>query len=162
MPRLTKGTHIYFIDPEAAVGEEIVRIKGATAFNPGSAPPENVETTDLEETDTRSYMKGLKNPGSGSMTIMADPTEPSHIRLHELSEQGDSPKLKFACGWSDGSAPPTLDTNGDGFEFPDTRSFNEFIASVDDFPLDFQLNTTVQTQLSLQRSGGMSWTPKTP
>ena len=158
MSILTQGTHVFFIDP---ADDSVVQVKGATAFNPGGAPSDQIETTALEDFD-RKYKKGMRTPGQASLTIQADPSEPSHVRLHELSESNDQTEqiVKWVVGWSDGVAPPTVDVGGD-WTLPTTRTWYEFEGYVSDFPFDFALNTVVTTQLTIQRSGGSAWTKKT-
>jgi hypothetical protein len=158
MSKLTQGTQIYFIDP---VDDSIVAVECATAFNPGGAPADQIEDTCLEDQE-RSYRRGLRTPGQASLTINADPENASHVRLHELSESDASDGteiLKWAVGWSDGTAAPTVDSNGD-FNLPTTRTWFTFQGYVADFPFDFALNTVVTTQISIQRSGGSAWVKK--
>ena len=157
MSILTQGTHVFFIDP---ADDSVVQVKGATAFNPGGAPSDQIETTALEDFD-RKYKKGMRTPGQASLTIQADPSEPSHVRLHELSESNDQTEqiVKWVVGWSDGDAPPTVGVGGD-WTLPTTRTWYEFEGYVSDFPFDFALNTVVTTQVTIQRSGGSAWTKK--
>jgi hypothetical protein len=160
MSKLTKGTHVFFIDPEDG---SVIRVKGVTAFNPGSTPADQVETTDLEETVARRYKKGLITPGQASATVQADSAESSHMRLHQLhqlsgGDDDNGPVIHWAVGWSDGTEAPTADS--DGFVLPTTRTWFTFDGYVSDFPFDFQLNAVVATALTIQRSGGGSWTKK--
>lgn len=157
MSILSQGTQIYFIDPEGTE-PTIVAVECATSFTPGGAPADQIEDTCLEST-TRTYKRGLRTPGQATITINADPMNASHIRLHELSEDDTIASLKWAVGWSDGTAAPTLDTNGD-FVLPATRTWFLFDGYVADFPFDFAQNTVVTTAISVQRSGGSSWIKK--
>lgn len=157
MSVFTQGTHIFFIDPAGA--GSVVQVKRATGFNPGGSPADQIDETALEDFD-KMFKKGMRTPGQASMTINADPAEPSHIRLHELSESNDQnlKPLKWVIGWSDGIAPPTV-TDGE-FTLPDSRTWFKFEGYVADFPFDFALNTIVTTQVSIQRSGGSEWRKK--
>lgn len=155
MSVLTQGTKIYFIDPDDL---SIVPILKTTAFNPGGAPADQIEDTGLEDF-VRTYKKGLATPGQASLTVLADPQTESHIRLHELSEETTDRLVKFAVGWSDGTAAPTADSGGD-FVLPTSRTWFTFQGYVSDFPMDFAGNTVVTTAATIQRSGGSVWTPK--
>lgn len=104
MSILAQGTKIYFIDPDTGL---VVPVECATTFSPGGAPADQIEDTCLEDFE-RSYMPGLRTPGQASMGINADPSNTSHLRMHELSETNPSPTLKWAVGWSDGTAAPTV------------------------------------------------------
>lgn len=156
MSILTQGTHVFFIDP---ADDSVVQVLGATAFNPGGSPSDQIETTALEDFD-RKYQKGMRTPGQASLTIQADPTVESHVRMHELSESNDQSQqtIKWVVGWSDGSAPPTV-TAGE-WVLPTTRTWYKFEGYVSDFPFDFALNTVVTTQVAIQRSGGSAWVKK--
>jgi hypothetical protein len=160
MPVLTQGTHIFFKDPTAEAGSEIVRVRKATALNPGANPADQIETTDLEETNSKNYMRGLRTPGQATMTVNADPSEPSHIRLSDLAEGEEETVLEWYVCWSDGTEEPTVAL--DAVTLPDTRTWYRFEAYVSDFPFDFQGNTLVATQVTMQRSGKGEWIKKVP
>lgn len=157
MSVLTQGTHIFFIDP---ADDSVVQVLGATAFNPGGSPSDQIDDTGLEDFD-RKFKKGMRTPGQASLTVNADPSIASHVRLHELSESNDQTQqvVKWVVGWSDGTEPPTVDVGGD-WVLPATRTWFEFEGYVADFPLDFALNSVVTSQVSIQRSGGSTWTKK--
>jgi hypothetical protein len=104
-------------------------------------------------------MRGLRTPGQATIGLNADPSFASHIRLHELSEDDTVDFVKWAVGWSDGTAAPTVDTSGD-FVLPTSRTWFTFQGYVADFPFDFAQNTVVTSTVSIQRSGGSAWVPK--
>ena len=157
MPKLTQGTQIYFIDPTGST-PAVVEVDCATTFSPGGNPADQIETTCLSAFE-RAYMPGLRTPGAASMGINADPQNASHITLHAMSETNPSPMTSWAVGWSDGTAAPTLDSNGD-FVLPTTRTWFTFDGYVSDFPFDFASNTVVTSEVTIQRSGGSTWTKK--
>lgn len=162
MSILSQGTQIYaLVPPLTGTGPKtVLAIECATAFNPGGAPADQIEDTCLEDT-VRSYKKGLRTPGQASITLNADPDNASHIRLHQLSEAEGDTTIDWAVGWSDGIAPPTLNTAGDGFELPESRTWFTFQGYVSDFPFDFAANAVVSTAATIQRSGGSAWIRKT-
>jgi hypothetical protein len=161
MSKLTQGTEIFFIDPDTSA---VTKVTGVSTFNPGGAPADQIEDTDLES-DVRTYKRGLRTPGQATMTIFADPTNASHIRLHELSVGVANENIKWAVGWSDGTADPTADSNGE-FVYPQdsslnyNRTFYNFEGYVADFPFDFSINTVVTSNLAIQRSGTGVWYAK--
>ncbi|MGY4876508.1 phage tail tube protein [Vreelandella aquamarina] len=159
MPALTQGTHIFFKDPDASGGPAIVRVRKVTNFNPGGNPADQLEITDLEETNSKEYMRGLRTPGQASLTINSTPGEPSHQRLNELAEGDEESELEWFLGWSDGTAEPSVDAEG-AVTLPTARTWYRFNAYVSDFPFDFQGNSIVKTQASLQRSGRGHWVKK--
>lgn len=103
----------------------------------------------------------LRTPGTASLGLNADPTNASHIRLHQLSEAKGDTGVKWAVGWSDGKdVLPTVNTKGDGFELPATRTWFTFDGYVSDFPFNFALNAVVTTTVTIQRTGGSAWIKK--
>lgn len=148
----TQGTQLYFIDPyDNSVVEAgcITNISGLDAQN------EQIETTCLSE-QARTYIAGLATPGTASFTINADPKDGSHVRLHELyKEKGN---LKWAIGWADGTATPTVDSAGE-YDLPDARTWLTFDGNINGFSFDFSQNAVVTSQLSVQISGLPEWIP---
>ena len=157
MSILAQGTQIYFID-SALSSPAIVAVHCATALNPGGSPAAQIPDTCLEAFE-ESFKPGLRSSSEASMTLNADPDQPSHVRLFQLGAMNPPPTLKWAVGWSDGTAPPTLDVY-DEFIFPTTRTWFWFSGYVVDFPFDFALNSVVATTVPIQRSGPSGWIPK--
>jgi hypothetical protein len=154
MSKLTQGTQVYFIDTD----DSLVTVDCAVGFNPGGNPADQIEDTCLEDSD-KSFVPGLRTPGQASLELNADPENTSHIRMHALSETDPPPTLKWAVGWSDGTADPTVDSNGD-FVLPTTRTWFTFQGYIADFPFDFTGNSVVKSSVAIQRSGGSAWTKK--
>lgn len=161
MAILSQGSQVFALAPTAADPEvfEVLAIACATAFTPGGNPAEQIDVTCLEEND-RTYMPGLRTPAAASLTVNFDPSEPSHVRLFELSQMNPSPTIKWALGWSDGTDAPTLAVGGDDFELPATRTWYTFEGYVADAPFDFAANSVVSSAMSIQRSGGAALVPK--
>ncbi|MNJ28994.1 hypothetical protein D3C77_235500 [compost metagenome] len=161
MSILTQGTQIYsLVPPASGTGPmTVMEVECATAFNPGGSPKEQIEDTCLSSKE-RTYKPGLRTPGQASLTINADPNNASHIRLHQLSEADGDTTIKWAVGWSDGAAAPTVSTEGDDFELPESRTWFIYEGYVADFPFDFAANAVVSTAVSIQRSGGSAWIKK--
>ena len=156
MSVLAQGTEIFFIDTTGAAA--IVQVECATTFTPGGAPADQIEDTCLEDSD-RTYKPGLRTPGQASIGLNADPANASHILMHQLSEANPQAVLEWVVGWSDGTAPPTLDVSDD-FVLPATRTWFSFQGYISDFPFDFAQNTVVTSAVSVQRSGGSAWIAK--
>ena len=161
MSILSQGTQIYaLVPPVSGIGPKtVLAIECATAFSPGGAPADQIEDTCLEDQE-RSYKKGLRTPGQASLTVNADPSNASHIRLHQLSEADGDTTIEWAVGWSDGKSAPTVAEDG-GFDLPEDRTWFTFRGYVSDFPFDFAANAVVSTAATIQRSGGSAWIRKT-
>lgn len=155
MAKLTQGTQIYFIDPDTDTATEVTC---AITFNPGGAPADQIDTTCLTDT-VKTFLRGLRTPGQASLEINADPTNASHIRLHELAQDDTVAYVEWAIGWSDGTAAAAVDSSGD-YDLSTARTWYQFNAYVADFPFDFSTNSVVKTTVSLQRTGTATWTEK--
>lgn len=162
MSILTQGTQIFALVPSATGSGPytVLEIEHATSFDPGGAPAEQIEDTSLDAQE-RTYKKGLRTPGSASLGLNADPTNASHIRLHQLSEADGDTGIKWVVGWSDGKGVvPTVSTQGNDFELPATRTWFSFEGYVSDFPFNFALNAVVTTTVTIQRTGSSAWIKK--
>lgn len=157
MSVLTPGTQVFTIipDPENLGAKIVLEIEGVTALNPGGSPAEQIETTTVRDT-VRTYVKGLRTPGQATMTLQANPAEPSHVRLHELSEADGDTTVTWLVAWPDGPGVPSLDVDG-SLTLPTTRTFFEFDGWVTDFPFEHALNAVVMTNMTIQRTGGSKW-----
>ena len=157
MAKKTQGSELYFIDPATGVVTEVgcvLNIDGIDTTN------EQLDATCLSDL-ARRYESGLATPGQATFGLNIDPSDPSHVRLHQLKVAGTV--LEWALGWSDGIgiAPTGVDSAGD-FILPTTRTWYEFEGYIADFPFDFGLNALVTSQVPIQRSGPAVWTPKSP
>jgi len=94
------------------------------------------------------------------MTINADPTKASHVRMFELTEENPQPTLNWVLGWSDGTDAPTWDGVGGEWVLPTTRTWLKYDGYIADFPFSFAQNTVVTTAISIQRTGGREWVQK--
>jgi hypothetical protein len=153
LAKKTQGTQLYVADPAT---DTLITVGCVTNITGITATRDQIETTCLDST-ARTYVAGLAAPGAATFTINFDPTDASHPRLHELYVSGDT--LEFALGWSDGTAAPTVDTNGT-FNLPTTRTWIAFDGFITDLPFDFALNTVVTSNVSVQVSGFPTLTEK--
>jgi hypothetical protein len=158
MSVLTPGTQVFTIVPdlENPGAKVVLEIKNVNALNPGGSPAEQIETTTLAD-KVRTYAKGLRTPGQATLSIQANPAEPSHVRLHQLSEADGDTTVTWLVAWPDGAGVPSIDELDGSLELPTTRTFFEFDGWVMDFPFDFALNATVATNVTIQRTGGSTW-----
>lgn len=153
MAKKTQGTELWFIDP---TGDILTKVGCVTSITGLTAARDQIETTCLED-QARSYEAGLATPGQAQFGINFDPSDASHVRLHELYVAGTS--LSFALGWSDGTSPPTNDSSV--FTLPTSRSWITFDGFIADLPFDFSQNAVVASTVSVQVSGFPILTPKT-
>lgn len=149
----TQGTTLYFVDP---ADNSIVTVGCPTSISGINAARDQIETTCLSS-NAREFVAGLGSPGAKTFNINVSPSDPSHVRLHELYVAGTS--LNWALGWSDGTADPTVDSDGEIVPAA-ARSWLTYDGYVSDFPFDFPLNAVVTSTVSVQISGFPVLTPK--
>lgn len=142
----TQGTDLYVIDPEDC---SLLVVGCVTSIDGIDTPIEQVETTCLQDS-ARSYIAGLATPGTATFGINTDPSDPAHVRLHQLKIAGTT--LKWAIGWSESGADPTVGTDCD-FILPTSRSWITFEGFMNSFPFSFQQNSVVQSTVGIQVSG---------
>lgn len=147
----TQGTHLYCIDSDGTT-VLTVPVKSISGI---SAAKDQLETTELHM-DARTYVAGLATPGAATFELQFDPSQTTHVTLHDHYKAGTV--LKWAVGWSDGTAAPTATANA--WTLPTTRSFIDFEGYISDMPFSFDLNAVVASSVSLQISGLPTMTPK--
>jgi len=146
MAKKTQGTDLYAIDP--AFPTVVIVVGCVTSIDGIDTAVEQVETTCLNDS-ARSYLAGLATPGTASFGINVDPEDDSHVTLHGLKIAGAT--LRWAVGWSDGTAPPTAVAGN--FVLPTTRSWITFSGFMNSFPFSFAQNSVVQSAVGIQVSG---------
>lgn len=154
----TQGTALYAIDPADG---SVLTVGCVTSIDGIDTSIDQIETTCIGDT-ARSYVAGLASPGTASFGINIDPSDESHVRLHQLKVSGAV--LTWALGWSDGTAAPTVTTNSSGddeFVLPATRSWLEFEGFMNSFPFSFAQNAVAQSSVGIQISGDPILVPKT-
>lgn len=149
----SQGTMLYVIDPQ---NDAVLAVGCVTSIDGIDTSIGQNETTCLSDS-TRTYIAGLGTPGAATFGINFDPADDSHIRLHQLKVAGTS--LRWALGFSDGTAAPTFYTNGD-FQLPTSRSWIEFDGFMNSYPFTFALDSVVQSTIGIQVSGDPVLTPK--
>lgn len=154
----TQGTHLYLVDrsgtPALVKMECPTGISGVTA-----GARDQIEDTCLDNTGDKTFIAGLGNPGTVSVPFVLNPQAASHQLLVDLKESGEM--VDWIVLLSDGTAAPTLSV-GDEITPPTTRSSFVFEAFVSDVAIDIATNEVVRGTLTLQRSGSVTATWKTP
>jgi hypothetical protein len=153
MSMKTQGTQLYAIDP---ADDSILAIVAVTSIDGIDSAVDSIETTPLEAL-AREFVSGLKSPGAASFGINADPSKPSHLRLHQLKTAGTA--LKWALGWSDavGTAPTVTAKDS---VLPPTRTWITFEGFMTAYPFAFAQNDVVKSTVGIQISGDPILVPK--
>lgn len=159
MSMKTQGTDLFAIDPLLGT---LMLVGCVTSIDGLDTTLEQIETTCLADS-ARSYEAGLATPGAATFGINTDPRDPVHIRLHQLKTMGET--IKWAIGWSDGKGvEPGVTTSTEpsevDFDFPENRTWIEFVGFMNSFPFSFAQNAVVASTVGIQVSGEPVWIPK--
>lgn len=152
----TQGTHLYMIDRTGSNGPAIVKFACPTGVTGMGGPKDQTESTCLDQTQDKTFVAGLGNPGEVSVPFNLIPAAFSHQALFDLKESGET--LSWIVCLSESDTPPTLDSNNE-FEPPLDRTSFRFQAYIADVNIDIAGNDIVRGTLTLQRSGPVvpSW-----
>lgn len=158
MAQRTQGTQFYLIDP---YDNSVLSIPCVTSASGISQTRSNIEVQCLE-LDYVENLPGMRQPGAATYQLNFDMRRGEHVRLYQLfaesmalANQGIMP---MAIGWSDGVAPPTVDS--DGFVFPASRSFLQFDGYIADIPFDIQPNAVYQASVQVQLADAPAIIPR--
>ncbi|HGM6729576.1 TPA: phage tail tube protein [Stenotrophomonas maltophilia] len=151
----TQGTHLFFVNPNAAGGPAIVKFACPTGASGLGGAADQIESTCLDATVDKEYQRGLGNPGQVSIPFNYIPSDASHDALFKLKDSGEN--VPWYIGLSDGIATPTLDSEDELVPpLATARSgflFNGYVADVN---IDIATNEIVRGTVTVQRSGGVT------
>ena len=137
---LSNGTAVWIVHGTVPTLTKMGCIKALVLGDDSAA---EVDTTCLEETNTKTSDYGLTTPGEGSISIDTDPKNLSHMTLLQLASTKE--KVHVYVGWSDGVSEPVL--TGSDVELPETRTWSHFEAIVRKgspvFAVDAMVNHTI-------------------
>lgn len=146
----TQGTHLFLVDSLSSSSPAVMKLACPTGISGLGGAKDQIEDTNLDATEDKTYVGGLGTPGQVSVPFNLDPTEASHQMLFDLKESGD--KVGWMACLSDGTGTPTLDSS-DNLVAPAGRSCLAFVAYIADVNIDIATNEIVRGTLTLQRSG---------
>lgn len=152
----TQGTALWYIDTATTSTNDFATLACPTGITGLGGAADQIDTTCLEATVDRTFVRGLGNPGQVSVPFVFKPTEASHQELFDLQASGVT--IGWLIGLSDGAGDPTV--VADAFVVPATRTCIGFDAYVADVSLDIATNEIVRGTLTLQRSGVITLSPK--
>lgn len=147
----TQGTSVYFVDAGA-----VSKLAAPTGVSGLGGPTDQIETTDLDAAEDKTYVAGLGSPGQVSIPFNFKPGEASQQTLFDL-KAGKS-VVGWMIGLSDGTAAPTIASGA--LVAPAARTSVAFDAFVADVVIDVATNEIVRGTLTLQRSGALAITWK--
>jgi hypothetical protein len=148
----TQGTELFFVDSLSSSVASVAKMACPTGITGLGGPADQIETTCLDNLEDRTYDRGLGNPGQVTVPFVFKPWEVSQQTLWDLKDSGDT--IGWMVGMSDGTNPPTLDSN-DELVGPASRTSLGFQGYVADLNIDIATNEVVRGTMLIQRSGGI-------
>lgn len=155
----TQGTELFFVDALTNPSvPAVVKLSCPTNVSGLGGAADQIETTCLDATEDKTYVRGLGNPGQVTVPFVLDPTAASHQVLFTLKADGSN------IGWmiclSESATDPGIDSN-DALTAPADRTSFAFDGFVSDVTIDIATNEVVRGTLVIQRSGVVTatWYP---
>ena len=150
----TQGSELFFVDSLTSSVSAIVKLACPTGITGLGGAADQIETTCLDATVDREYVRGLGNPGQVTVPFNLIPSAASHHLLFDLKEAGDT--ISWLACLSDGTADPTVVNSSDMIVPPVGRTSFGFQAYIADVTIDVATNEIVRGTLTLQRSGAVT------
>lgn len=141
---LTQGTNVWIKHGETPT---LTKLQCITSITLGDDSPTEIPTTCLEETDSATSTYGLNQPAEGSIMINTDPENESHITVLGVADSLE--EVEVYVGLSDGTEPPTLET--DTVTLPTTRTWVSFTALLKNSSPTLEPDSLVQHTISMKR-----------
>lgn len=143
----SQGTELYF----AAPGDSNpTRVVCATTISGLGGARDQVDTSCLDNTEDRTFIGGLGNPGQVTVGFNVHKSEVSHEELLALKAAGTT--VHWGIYSSDAATAPTLDTN-DELQEVVGRVSARFHGYVADINIDIAGNDIWRGTVTIQRSG---------
>ncbi|NWK74159.1 structural protein 3 family protein [Acinetobacter sp. SwsAc6] len=133
--------------------DEILRFKCVKKYGYGQDSFSKIDVTCLDA-DSKTYERGMRDPGEGSIEITYDDENDSHDKLIEIAESGKT--LTWYIGSGHSKDAPTIDPVV-GVKLPTTRAWNEFKAYINPTaPNDVEVDSVESYTFALVRNSGIT------
>lgn len=150
-----QGSRWFAFDPET---KTVTRLECLKTFDAGSDSAGKIETTCLDEEETKSYTPGLSDPGDGSLGFDFDTENASHLQIIKWAQAKKELTIIFAEPKNDTDIP-TVD-NG-VLKLPTNRTFWQFDASLTTPVWKTEADALVNCTVTMQRKTANKLIPKT-
>lgn len=148
----TQKTHIY-----ALIDGVIERIQCYVGAGFGRDSFGKIDNSCLDA-DTKRYVRGMRDPGEGSLQIQLDDTNPSHLKILQLAESGEETEWFF--GSSHAETAPTYDAST-GADLPGDRIWWSFTGYLNEAaPDDLAADSLVTYSYTIVRTSKVTTTPR--
>lgn len=149
------GSRWFAFDPET---KTVIRLQCLKTFDPGSDSAGKIETTCLDEAETKSYIPGLSDPGEGSLGFDFDTENASHLQIIKWAQA----KKELTIIWAEPKNDTDIPTLDNGvLTLPTNRTFWRFDASLTTPVWKAESDTLVNCTVTLQRKTAVQMIAKT-
>ena len=146
----SQGTELFL----SADGTAVIKFSCPTGISGLGGGADQIDKTCLDSVE-REFARGFKTPAAITVPFILLPTDASHQTiLTDLDESGDV--VDWMIALSDGTADPTITTGT--WTVPTARTSVHFKGYVSDVTIDVASNDVVKGTLTIQRTGGKTWT----
>lgn len=111
-----------------------------------SSERDDIDTTGLCQTDSKTYIAGLKDPGDTSWTLKYVKGGEAASKVKDLWDSGDI--ATFAVGLSQSADAPTIASGT--ITWPSSRTFIHFDGYVSDMPFSFEKEGIVTSEVAIK------------
>ncbi|WP_269914012.1 phage tail tube protein [Acinetobacter sp. HY1485] len=148
-----QGSRVY-----AVVGAVVERLQCLKTIDFGSDSTGKMEITCLDESDTKSYLPGLTDPGDGSMGFDFNKANESHLKVIDWAQKKTEVTLIMAEPGNDTDIPKV--ENGE-IKLPTNRTFWKCVGTLSSPAWKFEADTLVNCTVTLQRKTALVCIPAT-
>lgn len=139
------GSRWFAYDSET---KTVIRLQCLKTFDAGSDSAGKIETTCLDEAETKSYIPGLSDPGEGSLGFDFDTENASHLQIIKWAQA----KKALTIIWAEPKNDTDIPTVADGvLKLPTNRTFWQFDASLTTPVWKADADTLVNCAVTIQR-----------
>lgn len=148
----SQGTELYFVDIDT--GATVRRAVAISSISGLGGARDQIDITDLDETEDRQFTGGLGNPGQVTVAFNLHKDEITHEKLLALRAAGTS--VSWGIYSSDAATAPTANTAG-LLQGVTGRASARFFGYVSDINIDIQGNDIWKGSITIQRSGAVTF-----
>lgn len=150
-----QGSRWFAFDP---VAKTVTRLQCLKTFDSGSDSSGKIETTCLDEDESKSYLPGLSDPGEGSLGFDFDPEKPSHLQIIGWAQA----KKELTIIWAEPKNDTDIPTVDNGaLKLPTNRTFWQFDASLTAPVWKSEADALVNCTVTMQRKTSVKLIPAT-
>lgn len=156
----TQGTELYVLDNTVSP-VAVQKIAGATNIGNLGGDAGKIDVTTLDDLKFKRNVAGLIDPADADLGFYLDFNSDGQQFMRE--HVGET--FLFAVGYyvraADFGTPPTVNGSEDGFDFPTTRHYSYFEASICRSTRSFDMDSVVKFGSALRLSGEITDVPAT-